>query len=268
MRKKGKKLRLAFLISFPILILMLAWDGMCKVPMKEETKEHIQETEPLQELETECDESAPNEIISEEMNTDETVSEGLDAVEEDFSDALFIGDSRTIGLMQYGNMEHATFFADSGMSVFLLEIKSAYNEELGKTSFDELLEKKSFGKIFLMLGINELGYSFEKIQKKYQEILEKIIQKQDSASIYLCANLHVTAKQSQQDEIYNNENINRVNEMISNFADGETIFYIDVNELFDDENGCLSEKYASDSFHIWGKYYADWVEWLREEVVS
>ena len=91
-----------------------------------------------------------------------------------------------------------------------------------------------------MLGINELGYRFENIQKKYEETVEKIKESQGNAIIYLCANMHVTEEQSQKDEIYNNANVNKVNEMICGLADNETVFYIDVNELFDDENRSLS----------------------------
>ena len=45
-------------------------------------------------------------------------------------------------------------------------------------------------------------------------------------------------------------------------ADGREIFYLDVNELFDDEEGNLSKAYTTDSTHVLGKYYADWVTWI------
>ena len=45
-------------------------------------------------------------------------------------------------------------------------------------------------------------------------------------------------------------------------ADGESIFYLDVNPLFDDAQGCLASEYTTDHTHILGKYYSTWVEWL------
>lgn len=184
-----------------------------------------------------------------------------------FEDALFIGDSRTVGILEYGNIQGATFFASSGMSVFNLEReKIAYPNE-GRLSFDEVLTRKQYGKIYLMLGINELGYQFESIEKKYKEIVDKIRENQQDAILYLCANMHVTKDQSQKDPIYNNENVNRVNEMISNLADAEDLIYIDANELFDDSEGNLSAEYSSDAFHVYGKYYKDWVDWLRTKGV-
>ncbi len=276
MRKNEKTIIIFTLLSSFILFTLLAGMYFHKLSEKNEGEAQEQQTKPQEFGETENGTEEVNEtgIHDSEINigaaeTDMTEQEKLDSetvdvVEEnDFADTLFVGDSRTIGLMEYGNIEHATFFADKGMSVFRLEKKQVPVPDLGKVSFYELLEKKKFSKIYFMLGMNELGYPFESIEKKYQEVLSNIIEKQEGAVIYLCANLHVTAEQSQKDEIYNNVNINRVNEMIASLADNETTFYIDVNELFDDENGCLSSEYASDHFHVWGKYYADWVEWLR-----
>ena len=126
-----------------------------------------------------------------------------------FTNALFIGDSRTVGLMEYGNIENADFFADTGMTAFDLEKEKIYVQDIGKVGLDELLDSKKYEKIYLMLGINELGYRFEHIQEKYEGIVEKLRESQGDAVIYLCANLHVTREQSQKDEIYNNENIDK-----------------------------------------------------------
>lgn len=187
---------------------------------------------------------------------------------EDFSDALFIGDSRTVGLKEYGGIENADFFADSGMSVFRLEKSRLSVSGKGKMSFEEVLTKKQYGKIYFMLGINELGYSFSNIQEKYQEKLKEIREKQSSARIYLCANLHVTKEQSQRDDIYNNANIDKVNAMIAKLADNKTMFYLDVNELFDDKEGFLKTEYSSDSFHVYGKYYKQWVDWIYTKTIK
>ena len=40
--------------------------------------------------------------------------------------------------------------------------------------------------------------------------------------------------------------------------------YLDVNQVFDDENGNLAAGYSSDGAHVLGKYYSVWVDWIRE----
>ena len=189
----------------------------------------------------------------------------LPTKDEFFADALFIGDSRTMGLQNYAELETATFFAYSGLSSFSVFKKTLDVPGLGETTLETLLTTQHYGKIYLMLGINELGYRFERVEAQYNEILEQIKGAQGEAKIYLCANLHVTKEQSEKDCIFNNKNINRVNQMIEASADNERTYYLDVNVLFDDEEGNLSTDYSSDSFHVLGRYYTNWVDWIRQQ---
>lgn len=229
------------------------------------------ETQPSEEAEEESSIKHPEQPTEEEQEpqAQDTESQEQESTpdeetrrQEFFANALFIGDSRTVGLMEYGNIENATFFASSGMSVFSLNKKTVTVPGEGKLSFEEILERKQYDTIYLMLGINELGYRFERVEAKYKEIVEQIKSAQSEAKIYLCANLHVTKEQSEKDYIFNNDNINRVNQMIEALADKERTNYLDVNILFDDEEGNLSTDYSSDSFHVLGRYYTNWVDWL------
>lgn len=185
-----------------------------------------------------------------------------------FDDALFIGDSRTVGISEYGDLNNATFFANTGMSVYNVFEKNVSVPQVGKLKLEQLLTYKKFGKIYIMLGINELGYNQEKTLNKYKDLLKFIQEKQSNAIIYIEANLHVTAEKSNKDKIINNININKINNEISQLADNEKIFYIDVNEKFDDENGNLSSNYTQDNVHIYAKYYKEWSDWLSQNAVK
>ena len=185
-----------------------------------------------------------------------------------FDDALFIGDSRTVGISEYGDLNNATFFANTGMSVYNVFEKNVSVPQVGKLKLEQLLTYKKFGKIYIMLGINELGYNQEKTLKKYKDLLKFIQEKQSNAIIYIEANLHVTAERSNKDKTINNININKINNEISKLADNEKIFFIDVNEKFDDENGNLSSNYTQDNVHIYAKYYKEWSDWLSQNAVK
>ena len=185
-----------------------------------------------------------------------------------FEDALFIGDSRTIGLQEYGSIEGATFFATTGMSVYNVWDESVNVASCGgKVTLDTLLNSRSFGKIYVMLGINELGYNRDKTVQTYQTLIESLQQRQEDAIIYILANLHVSEKRSSSDAIFNNDNLNGFNQQIAALADQKQIFYLDVNPLFDDVNGNLAQDYTSDDTHILGKYYIDWGTWLASNVI-
>lgn len=184
-----------------------------------------------------------------------------------FDDALFIGDSRTVGLYEYGNLGNAVVLADSGMSIYKISTQTFKIQGGEKVSLDSLLDQKQFGKIYLMLGINELGYSYEQNVKLFKELVTSIQEKQPDARIFLEANLHVTEKKSSSSDIYNNANINRFNDAVCQIAEENSFIYLDVNERFDDASGSLASEYTADEIHVLGKYYVSWVEWLLEHAV-
>lgn len=184
-----------------------------------------------------------------------------------FDDALFIGDSRTVGLHEYGNLGSAEVVADSGMNVYKIFEKEFAVTSGEKKQLETVLRERKFGKIYLMLGINELGYDFTRTVSRYTQLLDKIRELQPGVVIYLEANLHITGKKSEESPIYTNENINRFNQAIEQMADGRRMFYLDINELFDDESGSLGEEYTMDHAHVLGKYYTAWADWLLEHAV-
>ncbi|MBQ9990227.1 MAG: lipase [Lachnospiraceae bacterium] len=204
--------------------------------------------------------------VSEEENTEEErvtgASEPFQADLSYFDDALFIGDSRTVGLMEYGNLGQAEVLADSGMSVYKIRENSFPLRSGAKMNLEELLTSRQFGKVYIMLGINELGYDFDQNVRRYWEMVELIRQMQPKAIIFLQANLHITREKSEGAPYYNNENISRFNQAISEMADNQSIFYLDVNPLFDDGEGALDPGVTTDHAHILGKYYSTWVDWI------
>ena len=178
------------------------------------------------------------------------------------NDALFIGDSRTLGLMEYGGVSQASYFADSGMSVFNLEKTTVPVAGYGKTDIRSLLKQKKFGKIYFMMGINEAGYPWKTLEKKYKETVAMIRDMQPDAKIFLCANLMMTEEKSGQSKAINNKVICKINAMIEKLANKNEMYYIDVNEIFTDKKGNLIETYSNDGVHVLGKYYRDWMDWI------
>ncbi len=184
-----------------------------------------------------------------------------------FDDALFIGDSRTDGLSLYSGIENAAFFCTTGMNVFRVFTDSAEVKNVGTTTLEPLLASHSYGKIYLMLGINELGDSIENIVTKYYEVAQRIHELQPDAVLYIEGNLHVGPERSATDAYFNNGRINALNYEISKLADNRSVFYIDVNEYFDDESGNLPSDMTFDQVHLYSKYYLEWAAWLQTKAV-
>ncbi len=177
-----------------------------------------------------------------------------------FDDALFIGDSRTVGIQEYGTMNKSDYFCSVGLSS-----EKINDEVINGITFDQAIDAKQYGKVYIMLGINEVGNDFEYTLTSYRAVVEKVKVHQPNALIYVQGNLHVS--ESAETNVINNEGINYLNGMIASLADNKRIFYIDINELYDDEYGCFNESYTSDGIHPLAMYYTKWCEWLCTKTV-
>lgn len=177
-----------------------------------------------------------------------------------FDDALFIGDSRTVGIQEYGTFTNSDFFCSIGMMASNID-----SQNINGQTFDQLIDAKQYGKVYVMLGINEVGNDFQFTLTKYRAIIEKLKAHQTNATIYIQANLHVSA--AAETNIINNENIDYLNSLFAELADNKKVFYIDINELYDDESGNLTASYTSDGIHPLAAYYKQWCEWLSNKTV-
>ena len=93
----------------------------------------------------------------------------------DFDDALFIGDSRTVGIAEYGSLKNATYFADVGLNVYVAQTKAIAVKNVGTVTLPQLLSQKTFGKVYIMLGINELGNDLDDITAKFSSLIDTVL---------------------------------------------------------------------------------------------
>lgn len=185
--------------------------------------------------------------------------------ENPFENALFIGDSRTVGIAKYSGITEADFFATTGMDVYsVFKNESTTGSWEKGTLLEDVLTEKQYDRIYIMLGINELGYNFNHTVETYEALLNRLRELQPDAYLIIEANLQVSKKRSDTDKVINKATIDRMNEAQAAFADGKTVFYVDVNPLFCTEDGTLDDTLSFDGTHPYGKYYAMWADWLRE----
>ena len=184
-----------------------------------------------------------------------------------FDDALFIGDSRTVGLDEYGGFqESTTFFAKTSLTIYDLfeePEKFASLADGTKATLEEALTERKFGKIYIMLGINELGRgTTESFFTTYAEAVNRIRVLQPDALIFIQGIMRVGEEKNNTDRIFNNANINERNQAISLMADNRNIYYLEINDAVCDENGNLISDYTFDQIHLKAKYYQLWKDYL------
>ena len=185
---------------------------------------------------------------------------------EDFSDAAFIGDSRTEGLQLHAGLSEAAFFTDVGLMVneALTKDKLPLPDGTRGTAL-EALSGRTYRRIFLMFGVNELGWDADSVFKDdYVALIQAIQEAQPEAVVYVQTIFPVTREKSEGDGIYNNDNVRRFNGRIREAAEETGAVLIETAALFDDGAGNLPAEVSTDGVHLTHSYYLQWLDYLRE----
>lgn len=181
-----------------------------------------------------------------------------------FNDAVFLGDSRTVGLKLYSGWENCDFLADVGMTVYDCLDRDIEYRDISHTTAREILSTNRYGKVYIMLGINECGSNIDTYIEKYTEVVEQIHRWQPNAVIIIQSIMCVGAGKSASHASINNPNIYRRNERLSELSNDYYIYYLDINPAVCDANGNLTEGYSFDQVHLYAKYYSLWCDYLLE----
>lgn len=186
-----------------------------------------------------------------------------------FSDAVLIGDSRVDGLRLYsGITTEATFLEHTGLTVYeVKDGKKVIRRDGEKISVLDALSGGSYGKVYIALGINELGY-FDPtgFAETFGEVVESIQALLPDAKIYIQSLIPVnTAKCKANDAAYyiTNEAIASYNEALATYFADKDVYLLGVPEELVDETGELLSEYCADGVHFKRDGYVVWRGYLE-----
>ena len=196
-----------------------------------------------------------------------TPATGTPADDSYYADALFIGDSRTVGLSQYvpGLDSYATFYCQTSLNIFNALSAPMVPMGDGMQTAEVALSRRQFGKIYIMLGINEIGYGTDAFISAYADVINRIRALQPAAVIYIQGIMHVSASKQAENPVFNNASVNERNGRLAALTNGTDIIYMDINYLLDDAGGALNSAYTFDGVHLTADSYALWYQEIREQ---
>lgn len=260
--------------------------GNVKPLNKDEQKnEELDKEEAVKPIETTKDEGDQEDSNTEELNNENSndiakeedkkpeaekendTEQNFDANEKDnFADAVFIGDSRTEGLQINTGLTSARFLAAKGLMVDTALKNNVIKLKSGsKGTVIDGLKEGSYNRVYLMFGMNELGWPYlDVFTNRYEKLIEEIKSVQPNATIYLQSILPVSKEKSDKDSIYNNENISKFNKAIKEMADKNGYIYLDVASAVMDSNSALPSNASSDGVHLNKEYSQKWLNYLRD----
>jgi len=194
-------------------------------------------------------------------------------VEKDyFADAAFVGDSRTDGFMLYSGIGCGENLTSNGLSIFKLGTKKALKLDGEKVTLLEALGRKQYGKVYLCLGVNELGvYDDEGFFQSYLNAIDAIRACQPGAIIYIQGLIPLNEEDvaaANGGEYLKNDRLRVYNELMFKAAQEKKVVYLDLYTAFADENGALPTGASRDGVHLKKEYCQQWLEYLKTHTVD
>ncbi len=198
-----------------------------------------------------------------EINSASDYSKSADT-EDDLSDAVFIGDSRTVGMMNSTDKPKATFLCAVGLNIDTALTSADITLENGNYgTIPDALAQKQYGRVYIAFGTNEMGWPYiDTFKEHYSELVSEIAELQPSAKIYCLGILPVTASKDAEGESVNNANAKTFSQAISEVAAQLGVYYLDCSAAVEDENGYLPEEASTDGVHLNSEYCLRWQNYI------
>ncbi len=188
----------------------------------------------------------------------------LDKVDDSyFEDAVFVGDSLTLGFGYYSGLD-SVFLCESGLSTENIQKEKLIEE---KTVIDILSEEKHVNKIYIMLGMNEAEKNDAKgFAKRYSEFIDSVRETLPNAIIYVESITPVSKKYEKSHKL-NNKIIKSYNEQLVKMAKEKNCYYVDLYSYVADADGFLPDGAGNDGVHLSSGNYLEVAGYLKKHAV-
>lgn len=176
-----------------------------------------------------------------------------------FADAAFVVNSVSRGLDLYDYeilLAKADFYGGEDLSVY--DVMDYIGD----------MEGQDYGKIYLGLGIAEIGDDIEDIQASYESLLAELRTWSPDSIIVLMSMPPVSEYKSSNDEYCNRELVVEYNRMLLSLAESWDVWYLDVTTVLANDEGYLPSEVNEDGIHFTPAHFSAWFERLTTHYVN
>lgn len=181
-----------------------------------------------------------------------------------FENSAILGNSLVEGLRLYSNMKSITYFSATSVSVVSAtktKTNRLKNGQMG--TLVQALCQEPHDKIYIELGINEIGSDVNYFIEAYGQMLDAIIEAEPDAQIYVLSVLPVTKSKSDSSTVFNMTRVNMYNEALYQLAADKQCCYMDVCSALLGDDGYLPSGWSGDGVHLHAQYYSVWENCMR-----
>lgn len=182
--------------------------------------------------------------------------------------AAFVGNSYVEDLFLHDAVGNADCIYRMGVMVNNFDTLTPLNSD---QLLIDIVEDGNYENIILVFGENELAWpEIGSFIAAYKELVGEIQQRQPNATIYVQAQLPMTAEQSDanlaEGSLENNDQIAKYNDAMRDMAAQLGIGFLEIPPAMQDENGCLPAGAAIDGIHPGREYNQAWGRYVAEHI--
>ena len=199
-----------------------------------------------------------------------------------FDEVAFVGDSVSVMLEQYNSSAAAL-----GKATFLCSVSLSQQNALSYDTGSQRLPEYPKGSgqkpaiedsvaatgakvVYIMLGMDNIAYGIERATNDYLTIINNIVSKNPDVQIVIQSVTPMTETSTSTSEKLNNDQINAFNAKMQEYCQENRWYYLNVAEVFKDENGYLKLEYCSDRNSMGMHFTYDgakvWVNYLKTHI--
>lgn len=186
-----------------------------------------------------------------------------------FSDAAFVGNSLMDGFRLFSGLTTCDYYTATSMSVNAIDTKQCISLDNGQQgTIMQGVAQKKYGKIYIELGINEIGYEKSAFIGKYGEMLDKIIAAQPDCTIYVMGLTPVSQAKSEAGDTFTMEHVKDFNTALRQLAADKGCYYMDLVSALADSTGYLPADETTDGIHFSADVYKNWLQYVKTHYVG
>lgn len=196
------------------------------------------------------------------------------AVDSDwFDQAVFVGDSVTLGLSLYcgEDLGEAKFLCAGSMSARNTLAGIVYPTYQGnKVSVPEGVSLSGAQVVYIMLGMNNITYGVDVAAGEMETLLVAIQEENPDVAIVVESVTPMTKSSKTSNRTLNNSTIQEYNEAMQEICTEHEWYFVNAAEAVTDEEGYLKSDYSSDAqemgIHMNSSGAAVWIAYLKSHV--
>lgn len=181
-----------------------------------------------------------------------------------FADAAFMGNSLMDGFRTFSGLTTCDYYTATSMSVSAVETKACIKLDNGSMgTIMQGVTQKKYGKIYIELGINEIGYQKDSFISLYGKMLDKIIAAQPNCTIYVMGLTPVSQVKSESGDTFSMDRVKEFNTSLRQLAADKGCYYMDMVSALADSTGFLPASETTDGIHFSASVYKTWLQYVK-----